>query len=82
MKSVRKQKQFLFISVNDGSTCQSLQVVAPTDQFPEYANLVDDNLHTQLRKPLLHKRIKRCALSSAMLVPNSHEYQVFQNTST
>eukprot|EP00731_Ephydatia_muelleri_P031013 Em0022g527a len=34
VKSVRKQKELVFIELNDGSSARSLQVVVPADKFP------------------------------------------------
>lgn len=36
MKSARKQKDLIFVDVNDGSVLNSLQVVAPSDQLEKY----------------------------------------------
>ena len=36
VKSVRKQKDIVFIDLNDGSTHQSLQIVARSEDFPRY----------------------------------------------
>ncbi len=35
MKSVRKQKDVVFIDLNDGSSSQSLQIVAASTEFPK-----------------------------------------------
>ena len=37
VKAVRKQKDIVFLDLNDGSTPHNLQIIAATEEFPRYA---------------------------------------------
>ena len=40
VKAVRKQKDLVFIDLNDGSSPKSLQIVAHSEQFPKYKEFI------------------------------------------
>ena len=42
VKAVRKQKDLVFVDLNDGSTPQNLQVVAHLEDFPKYTSTMTD----------------------------------------